>query len=56
MDPKTQLVKIAIKAGQREDMKALQEAILEAGYDAVQLFKLTKGTMEIKRFASNDTK
>jgi copper chaperone CopZ len=56
LDPKTQLVKIAIKTGQKEDMKALQEAILEAGYDAVQLFKLTKGTMEIKRFASKDTK
>ncbi len=53
LDPKTQLVRIAIKPGQKEDLKALQAAILDAGYDAVQLFKLTQGKLQITRFASN---
>ena len=53
LDPKTQLVRIAIKPGQKEDVKALQTAILDAGYDAVQLFKLTQGKLQITRFASN---
>ena len=56
LDPKTQLVRIAIKPGQQEDMKALKEAILEAGYDAVHLFKLTKGALEVKEFASAEAK
>lgn len=56
LDPKTQLVRIAIKPGQQEEMKALKEAILDAGYDAVHLFKLTKGALEVKEFASAKVK
>ena len=56
LDPKTQLVRIAIKPGQQEEMKALKAAILDAGYDAVHLFKLTKGALEIKQFASAEVK
>ena len=56
LDPKTQLVRIAIKPGQQEEMKALKAAILEAGYDAVHLFKLTKGALEVRQFASAEVK
>ena len=39
-----------------EEMKALKAAIRDAGYDAVHLFKLTKGTLEVKQFASAEVK
>lgn len=55
LDPKTQLVRIAIKPTYKEEMKALKEAISDAGYDAMQLFKLVDGKLEVKAFASNQS-
>ena len=42
-----------LRSSRGKDVKALQTAILDAGYDAVQLFKLTQGKLQITRFASN---
>ena len=41
LDAKTQLVTIVMKKGASVDMKALDKAIKDAGYDAVKLYELT---------------
>ena len=41
LDAKTQLVTIAMKKGATLDMKALDKAIKDAGYDAMKLYELT---------------
>ena len=45
LDAKTQLVTIAIKKGKKVDNKKLRQAILDAGYEPVHLYRLARGKL-----------
>ena len=45
LDAKTQLVTIAIKKGAKVDGKRLRQAILDAGYEPVHLYRLAQGKL-----------
>ena len=51
LDPKTQLVHIALKPGTRLPHKAVAQAILDAGYDAVQVYSMKKGQLHVALLA-----
>jgi copper chaperone CopZ len=52
IDAKNQLVVIAVKPGVSIDMKALKEAIDDAGYPPVHLYSMNKGQLVTKAFAT----
>ena len=52
IDAKNQLVVIAVKPGVSIDMKALKEAIDDAGYPPVHLYSMNKGQLITKAFAT----
>ena len=53
LDPKTQLVTIALKPGSKVDAKALSQAIVDAGYEPVHLYRLERGKLITKKIAAN---
>ena len=46
LDPKTQLVTIAMKKGAKADGKAIHKAVQQAGYDAMKLYELVGGKLK----------
>ena len=53
IDAENQLVVIAVKPGAPIDMKALSQAIDDAGYPPIHLYSMDKGKLVTKTFASN---
>ena len=51
LDPKTQIVTIALKPGSKVDPKALSQAIAEAGYEPVHLYRLRRGKLVTKKIS-----
>ena len=50
MNPETQLVTIALKAGAKVDNKDIMDRVEDAGYVAVEEFKLHDGHLDAYRF------
>ncbi|MGB0293126.1 MAG: heavy-metal-associated domain-containing protein [Luteolibacter sp.] len=46
LDPKTQLVTIALNKGASADGKAIHKAVQQAGYDAMKLYELSGGKLK----------
>ena len=46
LDPKTQLVTIAMQKGAKADGKAIHKAVQQAGYDAMKLYELSGGKLK----------
>ncbi len=46
LDPKTQLVTIAMQKGSKADGKAIHKAVKDAGYDAIKLYELNGGKLK----------
>ena len=50
MNPETQLVTIALKENGKVDYKDLMERVEDAGYDAIEEYKLHDGHLDAHRF------
>ena len=55
MNPETQLVTIALKAGAKIDNKDLIERVEDAGYIAVEEYKLHEGHLDAHRYKNDAT-
>ena len=53
MNPETQLVTIALKAGAKVDNKDLIERVEDAGYIAVEEYKLHEGHLDAHRYKND---
>ena len=54
LDPKTQIVTVALKKGKEVDVVALREAISNAGYTPVHLYTLQKGSLQTQAFKKSN--
>ena len=50
MNPETQLVTIALKKGARVEVKEVLERVDDAGYDAIEKYKLHDGHLDAHKF------
>ena len=50
MNPETQLVTIALKKGSQVEVKELLERVDDAGYDAIEEYKLHDGHLDVHKF------
>ena len=50
MNPETQLVTIALKAGAKVDNKDIMDRVEDAGYVAIEEYKLHDGHLDAHRF------